>query len=463
MMKSFAVAAAVGATVVAASTVPAALYHPLSPRSSSLPEVTVKGNAFFAGSNRFYIRGVDYQPGGSSDAADPLADSNTCKRDIAEFVKLKINTVRIYTVDNSKDHSDCMSQLAAAGIYLALDVNTPKYSIRQDKPAQSYNHVYLQNIFATIDEFQKYSNTLLFFSGNEDINNVQTSVTAPYVKAVTRDMKQYIGNRQYRPIPVGYSAADIDDNRIETAHYMNCGTPDERSDFFAFNDYSWCDPSSYSTSTWEQKVQAFSNYSIPIFLSEFGCTKTTRKFEEIATLYGTQMTPVYSGGLVYEYSKEGDSTQQKFGLVDVSGSSPVELTDFNTLMQAYQNTAIPTGDGGYKSSGTPSTCPGKSSTWLVSNDALPAMPAQASQYFKSGAGQGVGLTGSGSQDVGAESSGTATAGSGQPTASGTTGSTGSGSTKSAAAGALTIPQMHVGPFVCGLVVIVSTLVGVTLL
>lgn len=157
-----------------------------------------------------------------------------------------------------------MNELAAAGIYLALDVNTPKYSIRRDKPAQSYNSVYLQNVFATIDEFQKYDNTLLFFSGNELINNIPTSDTAPYVKAVTRDMKQYIGNRGYRKIPVGYSAADIDDNRVEAAQYMNCGTDDERSDFFAFNDYSWCDPSTFETSTWQQKVEAFSNYSIPI-------------------------------------------------------------------------------------------------------------------------------------------------------------------------------------------------------
>jgi hypothetical protein len=27
------------------------------------PQVTVRGNAFFAGGERFYVRGVDYQPG----------------------------------------------------------------------------------------------------------------------------------------------------------------------------------------------------------------------------------------------------------------------------------------------------------------------------------------------------------------------------------------------------------------
>ena len=60
-----------------------------------------------------------------------------------------------------------MAALADAGIYLALDVNSPDYSINRYDPAPSYNDVYLQSVFATIDAFAKYDNTLLFFSGNE--------------------------------------------------------------------------------------------------------------------------------------------------------------------------------------------------------------------------------------------------------------------------------------------------------
>lgn len=85
--------------LVGAST---ALAGAVAPRDS-FQTVTVKGNAFFAGKDRFYIRGVDYQPGksfivagstgvtdgsnaigGSSDLVDPIANSDTCKRDIAE-------------------------------------------------------------------------------------------------------------------------------------------------------------------------------------------------------------------------------------------------------------------------------------------------------------------------------------------------------------------------------------------
>lgn len=137
-------------------------------------------------------------------------------------------------------------------------------SVLFSEPKESYNDVYLQSVFATIDAFAKYDNTLLFFSGNEVINSDNTTECAPYIKAITRDMKQYIGTRGYRKIPVGYSAADVESNRFEMATYMNCGTDDQRSDFFAFNDYSWCDPSSFTKSGWDQKVKQYSDYSIPL-------------------------------------------------------------------------------------------------------------------------------------------------------------------------------------------------------
>ncbi|CAI4900984.1 AHL_G0049180.mRNA.1.CDS.1 [Saccharomyces cerevisiae] len=142
---------------------------------------------------RFYIRGVDYQPGGSSNLTDPLADASVCDRDVPVLKDLGINTVRVYTVDNSQDHSHCMKLL--------------------QENACSYNADYLQNVFATIDTFADYDNVLGFFAGNEVINSVNTTNTATYVKAVVRDMKKYIKARKYRQIPVGYSAADIVANR----------------------------------------------------------------------------------------------------------------------------------------------------------------------------------------------------------------------------------------------------------
>lgn len=343
--------------------------------------------------------------------------------------------------------------MANAGIYLVLDVNTPKYSINRADPEISYNDVYLQSLFATVDAFAKYTNTLAFFSGNEVINDGPSSKAAPFVKAVTRDLRQYIGSRGYRKIPVGYSAADVDTNRMQMAQYMNCGPDDERSDFFAFNDYSWCDPSSFQISGWDQKVKNFTGYGLPLFLSEYGCIKGDRKFTEIASLYSTDMTGVYSGGLVYEYSEEGSN----YGLVTISNNDVSENPGFGALKSALSSVQAASNNGGYNSTGGASGCPSKDSpNWDVADDALPAIPQPAMKYMSDGAGQGPGLTGTGSQNAGTRSSGTASAGSGRVSAT-------ASSTASGAAGALVVPEWSWTPLVCMSAMLLSTFLGAAML
>ncbi|PQE33291.1 1,3-beta-glucanosyltransferase gel1 protein [Rutstroemia sp. NJR-2017a WRK4] len=404
--------------------------------TASVEAVTISGNAFYKGSERFYIRGVDYQPGGGTGVtSDPISNATACKRDIKYFSELGINTIRVYAVDNTADHDECMNALADAGIYLVLDTDTPLYSLNRNEPKKSYNSVYLQSVFATIDKFANYTNTLAFLSGNEVINDVNNTDCAPYVKAIVRDMKQYIGSRGYRSIPVGYSAADVESNQRILAEYLNCGTDDERSDFYSINDYSWCDPSSYTTSGWDTLVKNYTGYSIPLFMSEFGCITNTRKFTEIAALYSDDMTPVFSGGLVYEYSNEGNG----YGLVDITDGVVTTTDQYDYLLAAYKNTTNPTGDGGATTTtGSASTCPTESSDWDVSGDALPAIPTPAEKYMTEGAGTGPGLDGAGSQEAGDsenESQGTATAGSGEVTYTASSGSSTSTSTKKSSSAA----------------------------
>ncbi|KAI5295437.1 beta-glucanosyltransferase [Ascosphaera acerosa] len=435
--------------------------------------ITVKGNAFFRGKERFYIRGVyaepaalsaklpdavrpflpyaniaidhddsDYQPGGASKTKDPIADTEHCKRDIAEFKKLGINTVRIYSVDNTKKHDDCMKALADAGIYLVLDVNTPTYSLNRasEKDLQmSYNAVYLNSVFNIVQEFAQYDNTLAFFSGNEVINAANNSIAAPYVKAVTRDIRQFLKKRGLRRVPTGYSAADVDTNRLEMAEYMNCGSDEERSDFFAFNDYSWCDPSSFKISGWDQKVKNFTGYGLPLFLSEYGCNTNTRKFQEVAALYSTEMTSVYSGGLVYEYSQESSN----YGLVEIDGDKVKELSDFDALQKAFEKTKPPTGNGGYNSTGGSNPCPAKSDNWEVDPDEdIPSTPKQALKFMEDGPATPKGFKG-GSQTAGSDGgddleAGTAATVTGSSDSASSTGSSSADTSSSGAAPAVEI-------------------------
>jgi hypothetical protein len=410
------------ATAMAAASVVSAGPSPTvqdKPRQvATLPTVTASGNAFYAGSERFYMRGIDYQPGGSSANIDPLADPEICGRDIPLFRELGVNTIRVYSVENDPNvsHDDCMGQLADAGIYLVLDVNSPQYSIRRDRPAPSYNAEYLQSVFATIDEFAQYTNTLAFFSGNEVINHEEGSTrTAPYVKATTRDMRMYISSRGYRSIPVGYSAADVSDNRMQTAEYFNCGSDWERSDFFAFNDYSWCSPSDFETSGWNVKVQNFTGYGLPIFLSEWGCITNGRDFSEMEALMSPEMTPVYSGGLMYEYSME----ENNYGVVELDGGNVERLDEFEAMVEAFRNFPAPSGNGGASSEHSSSECPPTDDgLWDLGDwgsSALPAMPAEAERYMTEGAGDGPGLNGPGSQNSGDGEHETAGPAAGSPT------------------------------------------------
>lgn len=415
-MKTFTVLSALGLLFTIKATPTPTVQEPPSKRAS-LPAISASGNAFWADGKRWIMRGIDYQPGGASANIDPLADTDICKRDISEFKDLGVNAIRVYAVDNSKDHDECMQALNDAGIYLVLDVNNPKYSINRADPHKSYNAAYLQSVFATVEMFAKYDNTAAFFSGNEVINDEEdTDKAAPYVKAVTRDMRNYINTRGLRKIPVGYSAADVSKNRMQTAQYFNCGSDDMRSDFFAFNDYSWCN-SNFQTSGWDQKVKNFTDYGLPIFLSEWGCIENRpRKFDELDALMSDDMTGVYSGGLMYEYSLEDND----YGIVKISGGKVEHEDEFDLFKKALAKYPMPTSDAGAAKETHAVDCPPKDPDWQVDPESIPEMPKQAEKYMKDGAGKGPGLEGDGSQTN--EDSGTATASvtSGQvsPTAAG---------------------------------------------
>lgn len=63
--------------------------------------------------------------------------------------------------------------LAAAGIYLVLDVNSPSPNqhINRYEPWLSYNLDYLEHVFKVVEQFSYYNNTLGFFAGNEIVND----------------------------------------------------------------------------------------------------------------------------------------------------------------------------------------------------------------------------------------------------------------------------------------------------
>lgn len=305
--------------------------------------ITVR-NAHFVDSvtgKPFLIKGVDYQPGGSSsnfEWSDPLSDVESCARDIYLFQKLGINTVRVYTVNPYLNHDACMSMLAMAGIYLVLDVNSPRMgeSLNRYEPWTTYSPEYLQRIFQVVEQFSWYNNTLAFFMGNEIVNDERSaSVSPPYIRAVTRDIKDYIRYNSPRIIPVGYSAADDLRYRIPLADYLTCGDDDSAVDFYGVNSYQWCGEQTFQTSGYDLLVRDHEKFTVPIFLSEFGCNLVRpRLFQEVEMLFSPAMTHVFSGGLVYEFTQEVNN----YGLLTIDPDGNAHLNpDFDTLREKFSN------------------------------------------------------------------------------------------------------------------------------
>lgn len=244
--------------------------------------VEVRGQDFVvtATGKRLMIIGVDYQPGGQGaykpqSGEDVLTNAENCLRDATVMQKLGVNTIRVYNVSPDLDHSECASIFNAAGIYMILDVNSPLpgESINRAEPWTSYHSDYMNRIFGIVENFKDFPNTLAFFSANEVMNDLDTAEFNPqYIRAVQRDLRNYIAKHSDRTIPVGYSAADVREILQDTWAYLQCTHEDDQSssEFFGLNSYSWCGTeATYQTSGYVDLVNMFNQSAIPVFVSPF--------------------------------------------------------------------------------------------------------------------------------------------------------------------------------------------------
>lgn len=234
---------------------------------------------------------------------DPLADEESCKRDVPLLQELHTNTIRVYAINPEKDHSKCMKLLEEAGIYVVSDLSQPSQSIIRDDP--KWNDDLYSRYTSVIDEMSQYSNVLGFFAGNEVTNNSTNTDASAFAKAAVRDMKAYIKFKDYRPMGVGYATSDDSDIRENVADYFACNDKDEIVDFWGYNIYSWCGKKTLKSSGYDKVVSDFKDYPGAVFFAEYGCNDVKpRKFDQIEAIYGDKMTPVLSGGIVYMYYEE---------------------------------------------------------------------------------------------------------------------------------------------------------------
>ena len=320
------------------------------------------------------MKGIAYQADtanvtSGSTINDPLADYTSCSRDIPYLQQLDTNVIRVYAVNTSLDHTECMNALNDAGIYVIADLSSPTESINRDSPSWTLD--LLDRYTSVVDLFSNYTNVLGFFAGNEVTNNFTNADASAFVKAAVRDTKKYISDQGYRAIPVGYSSNDDADTRVAIADYFACGDDDVKADFYGINMYEWCGTSTFSKSGYSDRTKEFANLSIPIFFSEYGCNEVSpRQFTEVQALYGSDMTDVWSGGIVYMYFEETN----KYGLVSIDGNDVKTLDDFNNYSKEIHSISPTSANTkSYTPSSTALSCPTSQKYWNVATS-LPPTP-----------------------------------------------------------------------------------------
>ncbi|KAI5863505.1 glycoside hydrolase family 72 protein [Durotheca rogersii] len=301
--------------------------------SFALPTIEAAGGKFFTSDgDQFFIKGIAYQ----LTPNDPLIDTEQCTRDATLMRRLGANTIRVYHVDPNADHSGCMAAFSDAGIYAMIDMDTFDTYILPNDPW--WNQTQFDRYSEVMDAFHRYDNLLGLFVGNEIIAINNQSLSAPFIKASSRDLKAYRDSQGYRKIPIGYSATDIAELRPMLQDYLTCGgNASENVDFYGLNSYQWCDPTDYQTSGYSNLQTQAKDFPVPIFFSETGCnTPGPRLFNDQAAIFGPNMVNDWSGAIVYEWIEEAN----EYGLISYGPRADPTATGRNI-------------EGGYTRAGTP--------------------------------------------------------------------------------------------------------------
>jgi hypothetical protein len=235
-------------------------------------------------------------------------------RDIPHLNKLGVNVVRVYALNASADHSDCMKSFDDAGIYVLADLGDGVEDIFRTQTA-AWTHSLQDRFEGLIDTFHDYGNVLGFIIASEVVTDRNRTAAMPLVKAAVRDVKAYIKTKGYRSIPVGYSGSE-DASVQKVPSYMVCTDlwNNPSIDFYGITLYSWCGESTLEESGYQRQIQNFRSYPRPVIITEYGCNRPSpRSFTEVSAIYGEKnMTDVFSGAIAYQYYNDSYSYGESY-------------------------------------------------------------------------------------------------------------------------------------------------------
>lgn len=265
------------------------------------------------------------------------------RKDIPYFRELGINTISVSHSDATDDPRPALELLRGEGIHVLLTLLTDLRSLR-GRAGTDFDDVSepvdLQKIYSThlvrktlaiVDRTADCENVLGYSLDFEVMCTKGTTRIASLHRAAVRDVKRYLALRGGRQVPVGAAFPPSIQFWGRGLEYMAAGETTERIDFLGFACYSWVSKSDFKISGYQNLVESFGKYPVPMFFSEYGARLVfkARDFAEVECLYSSDMTGVFSGGFVETYScsrfkpKSGsdeakDTSRERADQLDVS-------------------------------------------------------------------------------------------------------------------------------------------------
>ncbi|KAF2108264.1 Glucanosyltransferase-domain-containing protein [Lophiotrema nucula] len=314
---------------------------------ADLDTITIKGSHFFYSSNQteVFVRGIAYlDPNNTQASSGLLADTEGCKRHVIFLRQLNINLVHVGYVEPGKDISSCMEALADADIYVLASLN--RGHIWSEDTGASWNTSLMLEFTTAVDLIAPYTNTFGFVIDDITLGN---SNYWPYQKAAIRDMKQYIQDKRYRDIPVGFTILAPnqligEEPFLSEIDFMTCN--EHRADFVAIqldlDSVNNCeiDPNKFNEQvSYGIAGKIYSRTQLPTVMTHYGCTTDRfnenldhRNYSIVPSLYDASASEVLSGAIAHEYFQRENPD---YGLVSViSPFSVTAVPGFTALSSA---------------------------------------------------------------------------------------------------------------------------------
>lgn len=135
----------------------------------------------------------------------------------------------------------------------------------------------------------------------------------------------------------------------------------------------WCGDA--QPSVYNSKNTAFQDYNVAAYFSEYGCIfQPPRLWTEVAALFSSPMTDIWSGGIAFSYFP-AQSAQGQFGMVTISGNTVTTSDDYDRLKAQYSQVSAPNSPTATGSTTFP-TCPAEDGTNQLASTNLPPTPNQ---------------------------------------------------------------------------------------